>query len=94
MATTIKTRAPEKGGLVVGHAVYAFFDHHDIPAILGTITNVSPSGTSVVFDAGPVLAAFGVPRRTTWTWRRSVGSYQPAGERTKRGIGLAIVAKR
>ena len=87
---TIETRAPERGGLVVGHHVYAFFKSPSIPAISGTIAEVSQSGTTVIFDVG-ILSAFGIPRRTTWTWRGKTQSYQPKGDRTQQGVGLAIV---
>ena len=90
MAKTIKTRRPCKGDLVAGHKVYAFFP--ELPAVPGAIAEVSKSGASVVFDVGPVYAAFGLPRRSRWTWRKSICSYVPATDRTKQGFGLAIIA--
>lgn len=90
--TIIPTRRSEKGGLVVGHRVYAFIGD-DLPAVPGDIVKVSKSGLSVVFDVGPVMAAFGLPRRSRWTWRNKVSSYVPQGERARQGVGLAITPR-
>lgn len=87
---TIKTQRPNKGDLVVGHKVYAFMPG-DLPAIPGTIVAVSASGHSVTMEVDRVLSIFGLPRRTEWTWRRSVGAYQEKRSRTSAGWGLALV---
>lgn len=88
-AHTIKTQAPKKGDLVVGHTVYAI-STNNTPAVPGKIVAVSDSGHSVTMEIDRVLAAFGLPRRTEWTWRASVGAYQQKGTATKRGGGLAL----
>lgn len=93
MSRTIKTRKPCKGDLVVGHKVYAFFADPELPAIRGEVVRAAKSGASVTLDVGEFFSILGLPRRTRWTWRKSVCAYQPAGERTKQGTGLAIAAK-
>lgn len=84
----IRTSAPQKGDLVPGHRVYAMFPR--LPAVPGRIVDVSTSGHSVTMEVDGILAAFGLPRRTVWTWRIEVGAYQQKGERTKRGVGLVL----
>lgn len=87
MARAIPTKAPSKGDLVVGHRVWAFMPK-DLPAIAGVI--VEASDASVVMEVSAFLSALGLPRRSRWTWRRSVGAYQQAGTKTQPGVGLAL----
>jgi hypothetical protein len=89
-AAVIRTQKPRKGDLVVGHDVYAFLPG-DLPAVPGKIVATSDSGHSVTMEVGRVLAAFGLPRRSEWTWRENVGAYQQKGSRTSPGWGLALV---
>lgn len=90
MSKPIKTKAPGKGDLVVGHKVYAFVGN-DLPAIPCHVVAVSKSGHEVTVEVDGVLVALGLPRRTTWTWRRSVSAYQDKNAKTQRGHGLALV---
>lgn len=89
-AARIRTQKPAKGDLVVGHKVYAFLPG-GLPAVPGKIVAVSDSGHSVTFEVGEVLTMFGLPRRTEWTWRKTVHAYQQKGSRTSAGWGLALV---
>jgi len=86
----VKTQRPGKGDLVIGHKVYAFMPG-DLPAVPATVVAVSASEHSVTVEVDRVLAAFGLPRRSEWTWRRSVGAYQEKNSRTSPGWGLALV---
>jgi hypothetical protein len=91
---TIKTSAPNKGDLVPGHKVYAFFP--DTPAIPATVVSASQSGHEVVIEFQEALTVlFDLPLRTEWTWRdgKPIGSYQQKGAKTKKGVGLALVRK-
>ena len=87
---TIQTQLPSKGDLVPGHDVYAFMPR-DLPAIRGRIVAASDSGHRVTLEIDAGLAIFGLPRRTEWTWRRSVGAYQEKNSRTSKGWGLALI---
>ena len=85
----LTTQAPGKGDLVKGHCVAMFWP--GLPYIRGKVVSVSKSGHAVEVEIDRVLSAFGLPRRSRWTWRRSVNAYQHQHERTKRGAGLALL---
>lgn len=85
---TIRAEWPAKGDFVAGHRAAAVFP--GLPAVRGCIANV-PDGASVIFAIDPVLAAFGLPRRSRWTWRPSVRAYQQAGQRTRKASGLVLL---
>jgi len=87
--TTVKTIAPAKGDLVIGHRVIAFFGGQ-LPCVPGEIVDVSPTGHRVTMQINDVLKMFGLPKRSVWTWRRSVGAYQDINAPTRRGCGLAL----
>src|SRR3546814_17811721 len=70
--------------LVVGHRVWAFMPG-DLPAIKGVIVKSAPG--AVTMEVSEFLAALGLPRRSRWTWRRSVKAYQQEGTRTEPGVG-------
>jgi hypothetical protein len=91
-AKPIKTQRPHKGDLVVGHQVYAFLPNN-LPAVPAKVVAVSASGHAVIIEVDRVLAIFGLPRRTEWTWRKQVTAYQQKGERTSPGWGLALVRR-
>lgn len=84
---TVPTKAPAKGDLVVGHRVWAFMPG-DLPAVKGVIVAATPG--AVTMEVSEFLAALGLPRRSRWTWRRSVNAYQQSGTRTQNGVGLAL----
>lgn len=88
MARPIKARAPKAGDLVVGHRVFAVMPK-GLPSVPATVVEVI-GRSAVVIEIAPALACFGLPRRTRWTWRRSVGAYQQAGYPTRPGVGLAL----
>lgn len=89
-AKMIKTEAPKKGDLVVGHKVYAFF--HDLPAVPANVVAVSKSGHEVTIQIDRMLAILGASKvRWDFTWRTSAKAYQPKGEPTRKGCGLALV---
>jgi hypothetical protein len=91
-SAVIKTEAPRKGDLVVGHAVYIMLPK--LPAVPGRIVAVSDSGHSVTVEIDRVLAVLGgMRRRWEFTWRASAGAYQPKGERTRPGCGIARVRR-
>src|SRR3546814_16844444 len=60
----------------------------DLPAIKGVIVKSAPG--AVTMEVSEFLAALGLPRRSRWTWRRSVKAYQQEGTRTQPGVGLAL----
>lgn len=88
-APPIKTKAPGKGDLVVGHRVYAFVAR-DLPAVPGKVVEVSPSGHMVRVEANETLVLFGLPRFCRFTWRKDVGAYQQIHQKTEKGLGLAL----
>lgn len=88
----IEIRRPAKGDIVKGHKVYIFCGD-DLPAVPAEVISVAKSGVRVTVDVGAVYGALGLPRRTDWTWRESMRSYQQAGTRTRQGHGLGIAAK-
>lgn len=85
---TIPTQWPGKGDLVAGHRVYAVFP--DLPAVPGEIIEASKSGHSVTMKISTILGAFGLPRRSVWTWREDEKSYQQKGTRTQPLCGLVL----
>lgn len=87
MAKAIQLKRVAKGDLVVGHRVYAFMPD-GLPAVPGII--VEATDRAVVMQIDGFLAALGLPRKSRWTWRRSAGSYQQAGARTRKEVGLAL----
>lgn len=92
-AKVIKTEAPAKGDLVVGHEVYAYFP--ELPAVPAKVVEISASGASVTIEIDGVLAALGgMKRRWEFSWRAKHGSYQPKGSKSTPGCGLARVIKR
>jgi hypothetical protein len=86
---TIKTVAPKKGDLVVGHRVYAFVAR-DLPAVPGKVVEVSPSGHMVRVETNETLVLFGLPRFCRYTWRKDAGAYQQINQKTEKGLGLAL----
>jgi hypothetical protein len=91
MSKTIRTKAPARGDFVVGHKAVAFHSG-GLPCVRGRIVAVDDNGRSVEFEVNNLLlAAFGFPKRTRWTWRRSIKAYQHEHSRTRRGEGLALV---
>jgi hypothetical protein len=92
-ARVIKTEAPGKGDLVVGHEVYAFFPK--LPAVPAKVVAVSASGASVTIQIDAVLAVLGsMKRRWEFSWRGKHGTYQPKGSKSMTGCGLARVVNR
>lgn len=90
MAKTIPTKRIGKGDLVKGHRVFAIMGN-GLPAVPGVIIEASDS--SATMQVGEVLSIFGLPRRTRWTWRRSVQAYQQDCTRTRQGVGLVLDAR-
>lgn len=88
-APEIKTKAPGKGDLVVGHKVYAFM-RGGLPAIPGEIVEATDAAVTMKVDPFVVVMT-GCKKHVRWTWRRSVGAYQEAGTRTRKGVGLGFV---
>ena len=87
MTKAIQLKAPRKGDLVKGHRVFAMMPD-GLPAVPGVI--IEAGDAAVVMEVDPLLAAFGLPRRSRWTWRRSVSAYQQKGAKTQRGCGLCL----
>lgn len=85
----IRTQAPKKGDLVVGHRVYAFVAK-DLPAVPGKVVEVSPSGHMVRVETNETLVLFGLPRFCRYTWRKEVEAYQQINQPAKKGLGLAL----
>ena len=86
----LQTIRPKKGDFVPGHQAMAFLGG-DLPCVRGRITYASKSGHCVEFEVNRVLEVMGFPRRSCWTWRKSVGAYQQRGWPTRNGQGLAII---
>jgi len=84
---TIPTAWPHKGDLVRGHRVFAYLGN-GLPAVPGKI--VEATEATVVMEVDAVLGILGLPRRTRWTWRKGVGTYQQHGQRSQPGIGLLL----
>ena len=91
-AAVIRTQRPKKGDLVVGHKVYAILPGN-LPAIRAKVIATSPTGHTLTIDVGELFSILGIPRRTEWTWRKSVHAYQQKGSRTSPGWGLALIRR-
>jgi len=92
MTNIIRTKAPGKGDLVPGHNVAMFWPN--LPALTGTVVDVSESGHQIIVELDAAIAAFiGSDRRIRWTWRQNAASYQQLGQRTQEGCGLALIPR-
>ncbi len=90
MSKLIKTQRPNKGDLVKGHAVYIHLPK--VPATPAKVVDVSASGHAVTVEISTILAVLaGMKRRWEFTWRESMSAYQPKGQSTRKGCGLALV---
>lgn len=81
-----------KDDFVVGHeAVYV--PAGDAPVVPGKIVYATPA--TVRFEVSSFLAALGLSRRTTWTYRNKAGGWFQKGTRPKKGeTGLCLLQRR